>query len=130
MAPVRIATPKVLIVDKDHESCVYISDVLADYGFRVDVARDAQTALKKFRAHDLLLVESNLSDMDGVELFRQAIGLRPNIRGILVTTARTYERLQAAIDAGMWDVLSKPLNANRLVPMIAEVAGGFGPTAI
>lgn len=125
-----MAVPKVLIVDNDREACAYVSDVLANSGFRVDVARDAQTALRKCKAHDVLLVESNLSDMDGVELFRRARGLRANIRGILVTTARTYERLKAAIDAGMWDVLSKPLNASRLVPMIEEVAGGIGPTAI
>ena len=61
-----MAVPKILIVDNDYETCAYVSDVLADAGFCVDVARDAQTALKKCETHDLLLVESNLSDMDGV----------------------------------------------------------------
>jgi DNA-binding NtrC family response regulator len=64
--------------------------------------------------------------MDGVELFRRAKRLSANIRAILVTSVRTYERLQAAIDAGMWGALSKPLNANRLVSMIEEVAGETG----
>jgi CheY-like chemotaxis protein len=118
-----MAVPKVLFVDDDHETCTYVSDLLTNAGFRVDVARDAQTALTKCETHDLLLVESNLSDMDGVELFRRARALCPNIRGVLVTTARTHEKLQAAIDAGMWDVLSKPLHASRLVSMIEEVAG-------
>jgi two-component system alkaline phosphatase synthesis response regulator PhoP len=121
-----MAVPKILIVDNDYETCAYVSDVLADAGFCVDVASDAQTALEKCKSHDVLLVESNLPDMDGVELFRRAKRLRANIRAILVTSVRTYEKLQAAIDAGMWGVLSKPLNANRLVSMIEEVAGETG----
>jgi hypothetical protein len=39
--------------------------------------------------------------MDGVELFRRAKRLRANIRAILITPARTLEKLRAAIDAGM-----------------------------
>ena len=118
-----MAVPRVLIVDKDHETCAYASDVLADSGFHVDVASDAQTTLQKCKLHDVLLIESNLPDMDGVELFRRARRLRANIRAVLMTTVRSYEKLQAAIDAGMWDVLSKPLNANQLVRMIKEAAG-------
>jgi CheY-like chemotaxis protein len=116
-----MAVPRVLIVDKDHETCAYASDVLADSGFHV--AGNGQTALQKCKSHDLLLVESHLPDMDGVELFRRAKRLRANIRAILITPARTLEKLRAAIDAGMWDVLSKPLNANQLVRMIEEAAG-------
>ena len=121
-----MAVPRVLIVDKDHETCAYVSDVLADSGFHVDVAGNGQTALQKCKSHDLLLVESHLPDMDGVELFRRARRLRANIRAILITPARTLEKLRAAIDAGMWDVLSKPLNANQLVRMIEEAAGETG----
>lgn len=118
-----MAIPKVLVVDKDHETCAYVSDVLAESGFYVDVAVDAKTALQKCRSHDVLLVESNLPDMDGVELFRRARRLRANVRAILVTPVRTFEKFRAAIDAGMWDVVSKPLSAKRLIPMIEEVAG-------
>ena len=46
-----MAVPRVLIVDKDHETCAYASDVLADSGFHVDVASDAQTALQKCKLH-------------------------------------------------------------------------------
>lgn len=118
-----MAVSKVLVVDKDHETCAYVSDVLANAGFRVNVASNAQAAMEKCLAHDVLLIESDLPDMDGVELFRRARRLSANIRAILVTSVRTYEKLQAAIDAGMWDVVSKPLNANRLLRMVAEVAG-------
>lgn len=120
-----MAVPKVLIVDNDHETCAYVLDVLAESGFRADVAGDAQTALErvKRKAHDVLLVEANLPDMDGVELFRRARRLHANIGAILVTSVRPYEKNRAAIEAGMWDVLSKPLNADRLVSMIEEVAG-------
>jgi DNA-binding response OmpR family regulator len=62
-----MAVPKILIVDNDYETCAYVSDVLADAGFCVDVASDAQTALEKCKSHDVLLVESNLPDMDRSE---------------------------------------------------------------
>jgi CheY-like chemotaxis protein len=52
-----MAVPRVLIVDKDHESCAYVSNVLADSGFHVDVASDAQTTLQKCKLHDVLLIE-------------------------------------------------------------------------
>lgn len=117
-----MAVPRVLIVDKDHETCAYVSDVLADSGFHVDVASDAETALQKCKSHNVLLVESDLPEMNGVELFRRAKRLRANIHAILITPTRTLEEFRAAIDAGIWDVLSKPLNPNRLVPMIEEVA--------
>ena len=121
-----MAVPKVLVVDRDYESCFYVSDLLVDSGFCVDVAGDAQTALQKCNSHDVLLIESSLPDMGGMELFRRAKGLRANIRAVLMTTVRSYEELQAAIDAGMWDVLAKPLNTNRLVRTIREVAGETG----
>lgn len=121
-----MAVPRVLVVDKNEETCAYVSDVLVNSGFRVDVANDAQTALEKCESQHVLLVESDLPDIDGVELFRRAQRRHASLGAILVTHFRSYERLQTAVDAGMWDVLSKPLNVNRLIPMVEEVAGETG----
>jgi CheY-like chemotaxis protein len=115
-----MAVPKILIVDNDYETCAYVSDVLADAGFCVDLASDAQTALEKCKSHDVLLVESNLPDMDGVELFRRAKRLRANIRAILVTSVRTYEKLQARVVK----ILGRP-NSRLFLGVYELQAGSF-----
>ena len=69
----------------------------------------------------MALVESDLPDIDGTELFQRIKRLRPGVEGILLTTVHSVENLKRAIDAGLWDVISKPVNENRLVMMVEEV---------
>jgi signal transduction histidine kinase len=62
--------PRILIVDDDREILEATSDVLRDWGYRVDQAADATTALQLVRATrpDLLLIDLMMPVTDGFAL--------------------------------------------------------------
>jgi len=118
-----MAVPRILIVD-DFESCEILSDTLKEYGFQVDVAHDGSGALDMVQSkkHSVAVVASNLPDMDGLNLYRRLQESSQSIGVVLVTPVPCFTSLKKGVDAGMLDVLSKPINVERLVSRIEEFA--------
>ena len=72
---------RILIVDDEPEILDLLKDVLAENGYRVDTALDANGALRLIRAHifDAAILDFNLPDMNGVMLHRQIRQLDPEL---------------------------------------------------
>jgi two-component system, NtrC family, response regulator HydG len=122
---VAMAASTILLVDDDHDTCLSMSDVIADLGYDVDIARDGPAALELIKVHSyrLALLDYKLPGMNGVDLFRHLKQDRAETVGILVTGFAASETIDDAFDAGMRQVMAKPVDFNRLAPIIQEVAG-------
>ena len=106
LAPVHLFQ-SVLLVEDAQYSAWATEAVLARLGMTVtEVARTGQQAVEKFKAgaFDLVLLDHNLPDMDGLrvaQLMRQAELTGSHTTIIAVTAFTTPEERKACLDAGM-----------------------------
>ena len=120
-----MAASFILVVDDDPDTCACMSDVIADLGYHVDVAYDGPAALVlcKGQPYGLALLDYKLPGMNGVELYRQLKQGGAKIVGVLVTAFASSETIIDASDAGMRQVIPKPLDFTFLIPIITEIVG-------
>lgn len=114
----------ILVVENDLEVCNVIEETLENAGFSVDIAHTGATALSEVQRnrYPAAIVDARLPDTEGPELFRRIKRHQPGIGGILLTRERSLERLKIGIDQGFGDVLSDPLNPQRLLTRVEEMA--------
>lgn len=120
-------TWRVFVVDDDRDHAESIADLLALYGYEVEVAYSGEQAIKRFAEadFDVTLMDVRLPGMNGVETFFRFREARPGSR-IIMMTGLSVERLVAeAIEGGALGILYKPFSADELVKALkrAEAHG-------
>ena len=120
-----MAASSILVVDDDRDTCASMSDIIADLGYQVDVAHDGPAALELFKrqSYRLALLDFNMPGMTGVDVYRRLKQEGAETVGILVTAFAASETIKDALEAGIRQVMPKPVDFGRLVPIIKEVAG-------
>jgi len=113
----------ILVVDDDVDTCRNISDILTDLGYRVDTAHDGLSALEKMQhaPFDLALLDLKMPGMDGLTLYREIKKLQTGTVGIIVTAYASGTTVEEAAAAGVWRVLPKPVDFDRLLKLVDEV---------
>ena len=112
----------VLIVDDDVAFRTSIVRDLADQGFAVSIAEDADRAIQILSdcAIDVVLTDLRMPGTNGIDLLVKARSIAPRTRGILMSgyaSARDYQR---AIECGAVRVLSKPFTSSELLQAIRQ----------
>ncbi len=119
------ATPSILVVDDDPDTCRNLADILSDLGYHVDTAADGYAALELIRRHpyDVALLDYKMPGMDGLTLYRQIKRLRSGTVAIVVTAYAGGGTAEEALHAGAWQVLSKPVDFTKLLKLVGEALG-------
>jgi DNA-binding response OmpR family regulator len=123
-----MSNTRVLVVDDDRSVSGVVAAILTDRGYTVDVANDGQSALKLVAENPYILavLDYQMPDMDGLEVFQRAREQQPELLGIFLTAHANLNTVFPAIDAGIERVLSKPPSRRELIPVVEEL---IGPTA-
>lgn len=104
-------------------------DILEEDGFIIDTAEDGTIAVEKVKNsepgdYDLILMDIQMPVMDGYEATRQIRAIEDmqlsNITIIAMTANAFEEDKVAAVDAGMNDHLSKPIDVKMLKSVLAR----------
>ncbi|HEY7314687.1 MAG TPA: response regulator, partial [Gemmataceae bacterium] len=119
------ASPSILVVDDEIDTCRNLSDILSDLGYQVDTALDGFAALELARkkCYDIALLDLKMPGMDGLTLYRQLRKLRSSTVAIVVTAYASKATAEEALAAGAWQVLAKPVDLGRLLPLVDEALG-------
>lgn len=101
----------ILIVDPDRASS-RLAEVLISQGCRAMIAPDAGTALMIIRSGmtvDLVVSETTLPDMDGIDFLARLRRSNPNLPVIVVTAQCSIEQYLRAASLDVAEYLTKPL---------------------
>ena len=111
---------KILIVEDEPKVASFIKLGLEENGFEADVALDGITGMKMFTAggNDLLVVDINLPDRNGIELCREIRESDKKIPVLMLTALGTTEDKVNGFEAGADDYLVKPFEFRELLVRI------------
>lgn len=124
----------VLLVDDSPTILASMSDILSRSGYAVERAPHAEAALDKVcagLAPGLVITDYHMPGMDGVRLIgelRKLAALRFTPM-LVLTTESQQEKRDAARQAGATGWLVKPVQADKLLQVIKQVAPGVQPQA-
>jgi two-component system, NtrC family, response regulator HydG len=118
----RREAPRILVVDDDPDIRENLSDILSDVGYRVDLAHDGPSALELVsrRAYDLALLDLRMPGMDGLTLYQEIKKLSAGTVSLIVTAFAGKATAEAALSAGAWKVLAKPVDFPKLLQLMEE----------
>ncbi|EAQ4087239.1 aerobic respiration two-component sensor histidine kinase ArcB [Salmonella enterica] len=114
----------VLLVEDIELNVIVARSVLEKLGNSVDVAMTGKAALEMFAPgeYDLVLLDIQLPDMTGLDIARELTRrhTREDLPPLVALTANVLKDKKEYLDAGMDDVLSKPLSVPALTAMIKK----------
>jgi PAS domain S-box-containing protein len=101
--------------------------LLEELGYQVDAFGDPCRALATFRAgaedYDAVLTDLSMREMNGAELAREILAIRPSIP-VLVTSGYDLPGIRQHIrELGIREVLAKPIERARLAVVLAQALG-------
>lgn len=112
----------ILVVDDDPANLSVMSDYLKDFGYRVIVARDGESALARaeYGKPDLILLDVLMPKMDGYETCR-LLKAREDIRDIpvifMTALAETSDKVTAFQSGGV-DYVTKPFQQEEVLARV------------
>ena len=114
---------RVLVVDDGEENRELLQLVLEDFGLEVGIAENGESALELATAFDIILMDVQMPVMDGYT----AVGImreRGLTQPVVALTAEAMEGAeQRCLDAGYSRYLSKPIDIDRLMALLAAELG-------
>jgi PAS domain S-box-containing protein len=125
---------RVLVVEDDPVGQLLVARQLERLGHEVVVVASGQEALDRFGAGDadLILMDRHMPGVDGLEATRR---IRATARGrrvpiLAMTAAASIEDRRRCLDAGMDDVLVKPVTLEVLADALGRWLGPAGGSAV
>ena len=107
---------RVLIVDDDQSMCELLEADLRQRGFHVSWHTSAKEAFPVMmdEEFDVVLTDLRMSGINGIDFCDRCVANRPDVPVIMLTAFGSLETAVAAIRAGAYDFVSKPIEMDML----------------
>lgn len=107
---------KILIVDDDRSMCEMLEADLTRRGFDIQWKTSAEEAFPLFMSEhfDAVLTDINLPEMGGIALCERMAANHPEIPVVVITAFGSMDTAVAALRAGAYDFVSKPVDLEAL----------------
>jgi len=114
----------IFIVDDDRALCEMLERGLKKRGFDVSWCTSAGDALERTLAsdHDVIVSDLNMGSMNGLALCERIVANRPDVPVIVITAFGSLETAIAAIRAGAYDFIPKPVELDQLELALVRAA--------
>ena len=108
--------PRVLIVDDEQAMCELLETALTAKGYEIEWRTSAEQAFAEFERSrfDVVLTDLRMKGASGIELCERLAANRPDVPVVLMTAFGSMETAVAAIRAGAYDFVTKPVELDRL----------------
>ena len=114
----------ILIIDDDDMMRSYLRIMLREANVEnIEEAGTSEKAFKliKLNKYDLIFLDINLPDADGVNSIPDIKTKLPNCEIIMISSEATMDRVKQAISAGAKDFIAKPFNATIVETKIKQL---------
>jgi two-component system response regulator HydG len=113
---------EVLVVDDERDTCELLELALARQGMQVTTCTTAADALEQIvsRDFDVVLTALSMPETSGLEVCERVLALRPDVPVVLITGHATLETAMAAIRAGAYDFVTKPIESKTLGVVVSR----------
>ena len=110
---------KVYVVDNNELNLDIIKGVIEEF-YDVSYFSSAQSCIDEFdfEPADIVLLDVDIPEMDGLESCRRIIEIEPLCSVIFISSKVSDEYRIASYDAGAYDYILKPYNAQMLLKKI------------
>ncbi len=110
----------VLVIDDDQTIREVLNDSLAEDGFLVESAPNAEEAIVKMRQtpYDAIVTDLNLPGLKGTDVVRRALTIYPDTVIVVMTGAGSVASAVECMKLGAYDFLSKPFDVDILTDLI------------
>jgi len=115
--------PKIWTVDDEKNMREMLKDLLESRGYEVELFADGESFLKRLGKDappKLAILDLKLPGKNGLEVFREARALHPNLPVLLISAYATVELAVAAVKEGAADFLVKPFDNTRLLQAVGK----------
>jgi len=115
---------RILIVDDEESIRLTLATFLNNAGYQVETAEDVPTALERLKVGNFDVVVSDIvmPRVTGVELLQTIRRESPKVQVIMMTGQPTVETAAAAVRAGAFDYLLKPVPKDAMLRCVANAA--------
>ena len=114
--------PRLAVVEDDAVQADLLAESLRGEGYEVVTYPDGAAALNALESDvtpvDVVLTDVSMPRMNGLELAKALNESRPEVPVIVITAESRLETAVAALRAGAYDFLSKPVEAELLMPCV------------
>jgi DNA-binding NtrC family response regulator len=113
---------RVIVVDDNRDLGMLTSEILVEKGFRVNIAFDGETALKRIKQepYDVMILDYRLPGISGLTVLEKTHRIRPNLRTIMISAFGDDPIRARAQELGAYAFLDKPFNIDGLVKVVKK----------
>jgi two-component system NtrC family response regulator len=114
---------RILVVDDEASQRELLAGFLAKQGYEVVAAASGTEALQRLQREtfDLILTDHRMPQMSGLDLLKAAREVNPEVPVVVMTAYGSVEQAVAAMKAGAYDYLGKPIDLDDLLHRIGKV---------
>ena len=113
---------RILIVDDEPSMCEVLEAGLAPHGFTTHSTTSGDEALHLLDSNDVdvVLTDLHMRGLDGLALCERLAANRPDLPVVVITAFGSLETAVAAIRAGAYDFITKPVKMDALALALAR----------
>lgn len=111
---------KLLIVEDEKDVATVLGQALTRNGYSVNIAENGAQAIEmiEINDYDLMILDLNLPDMDGLEICRTARQQKPALLILILTARDNIKDIVSGLDHGADDYLVKPFHLQEILARI------------
>lgn len=111
---------RILLIDDEVDILKVLSMILQSRGHETVAVSDGNEAYQIIGSEDfdLMITDLRMSPVDGIQLLRLALDVRPTMPVIMITAYGSVETAIEALQLGAFDYIKKPFKTEELLTAI------------